>query len=149
MTRKEKLLQHCRELIEGKIEVLQQSIKQFQEAANEDAKSSMGDKYETNRAMMHLEKEKASSQLNQLLKMRQLLDSIKIEKSNDQAVIGSLVTTEKGKYFLSIGLGPIEFEDDRYFVISTASPIGQQMLGLKARDTFSFRGVNEKIVLVE
>lgn len=124
-------------------------MRDFQEAANEDSKSSMGDKYETNRAMMHLEKEKAATQLNQMQKMRQLLDTIKIDKKTDQAAIGSLVSTEKGKYFLSIGLGPIDFEGERYFVISAASPIGQEILGKRVGDTYTFRGESNIISSID
>ncbi len=149
MTIKDRLLKHCQKHLERKIQSLQQAIREYQEAANEDSKSSMGDKYETNRAMMHLEKEKAATQMNQLLKMRQLLDQINAGKQHEKVDLGSIVTTEKGSYFISIGLGPIEFEGERYYVISAASPIGQHLLGLKAGDTFSFRGVNEKIVSVE
>ncbi len=146
---KEKLYKHCLKLIIEKIAGLEQSMKAFQEAANEDSKSSMGDKYETNRAMMHLEKEKAATQLGQLQKMRQLLDSIKIDKKTGQAAIGSLVTTEKGRYFLSIGLGPIDFEGEQYFVISAASPIGQAMVGKKVGEFVEFRGGKDKISQVD
>ncbi len=148
-TIKEKLFNHCQQQVYDKIAVLEQSIRDYQDAANEDSKSSMGDKYETNRAMMHLEKEKAATQLGQLQKMRQLLDTIKIDKKTDQAAIGSLVTTEKGRYFLSIGLGPIEFEDQQYFVISAASPIGQAMVGKKAGEFVEFRGGRDMIVSIE
>ncbi|XOV93073.1 MAG: GreA/GreB family elongation factor [Bacteroidota bacterium] len=149
MTLKEKLLHHCLGLINGKIEVLQHAIREFQDAANEDSKSSMGDKYETNRAMMHLEKEKAASQLNQLLKMKQVLDNIKIGKKGSRVEIGSVIETEKGKYFISIGLGPLEFEGEKYFVISAASPIGQEMMGKQTGNTFSFGGVNQRILTIQ
>ncbi len=145
---KEKLLAHCKHLINDRVATLQQSIKEFQEAANEDAKSSMGDKYETNRAMMHLEKEKASTQLNQLIKMKQLLDGLRVEKGSEKVTIGSLVATEKNQYFISIGLGPIQFDGETYLVISAASPIGQLLMGKKAEDTFEFRGASDKILTV-
>ena len=148
-TIKEKLFNHCRQLVNEKIAVLEQSMKDFQEAANEDSKSSMGDKYETNRAMMHLEKEKAATQLNQMQKMRQLLDTLKIDKKTEHAAIGSLVTTEKGKYFLSIGLGPIDFENEQYFVISAASPIGQAMVGKKVGEDVEFRGGKDRISAID
>ena len=146
---KEKLYSHCQQLVNEKIAVLEQSMKDYQEAANEDSKSSMGDKYETNRAMMHLEKEKAATQLNQMQKMHQLLDSLKIEKKTEQAAIGSLVTTEKGKYFLSIGLGPIEYEGEQYFVISAASPIGQAMVDKKVGEIVEFRGGKDRITSID
>lgn len=148
MTLKERLLHHCQELINGKIEVLQQAIREFQDAANEDSKSSMGDKYETNRAMMHLEKEKAATQLNQNLKMRQVLDSIRI-KAHEKVEIGSIVHTDKGTYFIAVGLGPLDFDGAKYFVISAASPIGQEMMGRQAGDTFSFRGSDDTIIQIE
>lgn len=149
MSIKKQLFEHCRQLIAGRITDLQQSIQAFQEAANEDSKSSMGDKYETSRAMMHLEKEKASTQLNQLLKMKQVLDGIRVDKETERVDLGSLVTTKNGKYFLSIGLGPIKLSDEDYFIISAASPIGQILMGKKKGDTIVFRDKEVKILAVE
>ena len=148
MTLKAHLLQQCLELVDNRIKEIQQSIKHFQQAANEDSKSSMGDKYETNRAMMHLEKEKASSQLNQYLKMRQVLDSIRIKKS-EKVEIGSIVKTQNGTYFISVGLGPLDVDGEKYFVISAASPIGQELIGKKMGDTIIFRGQKDQILEIE
>ena len=50
-----------------------------QEAANEEGKSSVGDKYETGRAMMQIERDKAAQQLDEALKLKNIIDQISIE----------------------------------------------------------------------
>jgi hypothetical protein len=48
------------------------------------------------------------------------------------------VTTDKGIFYIGIGLGKIEFEGQNLFVISPASLIGKVFLGKIKGDTFSF-----------
>ena len=47
-----------------------------QQAANEEGKSSAGDKYETGRAMMQIERDKAAQQLDEALKLKNIIDHI-------------------------------------------------------------------------
>ncbi len=63
MMEKFKVYTHCLDLLESKIKNIVSEIKSFQETSSDDTKSSSGDKFETTRAMMDLEKEKAASQL--------------------------------------------------------------------------------------
>ena len=57
MSIKNKLLQHCKELIEARLKNAEDAMNRAQESANDNEKSSAGDKFETGRAMGHLEKE--------------------------------------------------------------------------------------------
>jgi hypothetical protein len=61
---------------------LESAFDDAQNALNDDSKSSAGDKHETSRAMVQLEQEKLSSQLENLTKLRQLLKSISLEKKH-------------------------------------------------------------------
>ena len=68
---KHKLYQACLEFTDTQISTLKSAIKATQQSANEETKSTAGDKYETGRAMAQLEVEKFQSQLAEALKMKQ------------------------------------------------------------------------------
>ena len=60
---KKELHQYCVEIIQQRINAAVQAMQNAQEAANSEEKSSAGDKYETGRAMNHLEKDMHARQL--------------------------------------------------------------------------------------
>ena len=69
-TLKLKVHQKCSYLALTKIENLKSELESLQEASNADIKSSVGDKYETGRSMIMLEKEKLVAQLQDAYKMK-------------------------------------------------------------------------------
>ncbi len=146
---KAQLLQKCLQLINANLTEIKHAMEVAQEAANEETKSSVGDKFETGRAMMQLEQEKLMGQLNEALQMKQALEQIDPTKLHLQIGHGTLVKAETGNYFLTVGLGKVMLENEAFFVISPASPIGQLIAGKKAGDTFSFRDKSTKILSVE
>ena len=126
--------------IAEQIETLTTSIQSLEEARNRETKSSVGDKYETGRAMMQQEIARKQEQLQQVLETKLILSSIKLEEHSDRVVLGSLVKTSKGYFYLSIGYGKLKLEDQLYFVISKHSPIGRLMIGKKVGEMVEFRG---------
>ena len=120
--------------------MVEKALKNAQEAANQETKSSAGDKYETGRAMMHLEKEKLSGQMSEVLKMKQALDMISADKTYETAALGAYVRTAQAQYFISASVGKIDLNGQAVFAISPVSPIGQQLLDKKAGDTLRFGG---------
>ncbi len=143
---KKQLYAHCQSLVQQKVEDLEAAMREAQGAANEETKSSAGDKYETGRAMMHLEKEKLASQRNEALKLKRVLDQIDPERQSTQVVLGSLVQTSHGRFFVAAGLGNITLNEESCFVISLAAPIGQSMLGLRVGECFTFNGKTMEII---
>lgn len=136
---KSALFQHCSVYVEERIERITTAMQTAQNAANEGSKSSMGDKYETTRAMMHLEKEKLLGQLQEAALLKKALAQV-TSKSSDTAKLGSLIETKTGTYYLAISIGRVELDKAFYFVISPASPIGKLLLGKKAGDEVVFNG---------
>ncbi len=130
----------CLTIVEEKIARAQTGMKAAQEAANNEGKSSMGDKYETGRAMMHLEKDKRAMQLVEVAKMKKVLDLIFPGKELSTVALGSLVITNTANYFLSVSIGALKVDDTSYFAVSPATPIGKLILGLQKGDTFNFNG---------
>ena len=128
-------------MVNSRISELSTALKDIQEAANNDTKSSAGDKYETGREMAQLEANKISTQLAEANKQKKVLNKIDLSK-NKTIGLGSLITTNKGTFYLAVGLGKIEMEEQTIFVVSSLSPIGQLLLNKKEKDSFFFNGIN-------
>ena len=135
-----RLHQHCQLLVQQKIDALEAAMREAQGAANEETKSSAGDKYETGRAMMQLEKEKLAGQRAEVLKLKRVLDQVNPQRPSDQVTLGSVVATSQGTFYVAISLGSVSFEETTYFVISPVAPIGQALRGLRTGDHFVFNG---------
>jgi transcription elongation GreA/GreB family factor len=114
------------------------AIQTAQLSANEETKSSAGDKYETGRAMAQLEIENNSAQLRESMKLKQVLEQISFDQKSTYVQIGSLVTTNQGIFYIAISAGQFVIEDETYFAISAASPIGQKLMGLRVDASFTF-----------
>lgn len=132
------LHEKCSVYVQERIKSIQLAIDDAQAAANDETKSSAGDKYETGRSMMQLEIEKNISQLTECLKLQKVMRQINAEKESNIAALGSVVFTNNGNFYLAISAGNMEIESSRYFAVSAASPIGQKLMGLKKDEAFVF-----------
>jgi transcription elongation GreA/GreB family factor len=135
---KQQLHSRCLTYIEERIKAAQEAIHIAQQSANEETKSSAGDKYETGRAMAQLEIEKNGVQLAEALRLKQTLEQIQPDLETKIARLGSIVITNQGNFYLAISAGQFIIDDKVYFVISPASPIGQKLMGLHVEQGFSF-----------
>ena len=137
-----KLLIHqkCLEILEGSILAIKLAMQEAQDAANNETKSSAGDKHETARAMAQLETEKLSIQLNDALTQKQIISKINPNQKSQQITTGSLVYTDKGIFYIAVSLGKIETEQETIYVISPVSPMGKLLLTKKEKDSFSLNG---------
>lgn len=117
-------------------------IQEAQDAANNETKSSAGDKHETGRAMAQLETEKLNAQLSEALKLTETLSKINPSQEHKIIGLGSLVITNNGNFFIGASLGKIEHKGLIYFAISAVSPIGQLLVKKKETEIFSFNGKN-------
>ena len=80
-------------------------------SANEETKSSAGDKYETTREMIQQEIEKHSSSLAEAVKQKQFLQQITTGKRYEKIQPGSLVITDKNNFYIAISAGALVFEN--------------------------------------
>ncbi|RXQ97332.1 3-oxoacyl-ACP synthase [Ancylomarina salipaludis] len=126
--------------LDRKIEVIQSAIASAKESRNSDTKSSAGDKYETGREMMQIEIEKNEVLLNQTLKHRKELARIDSSEEFNKVSFGSLVVTDQGTYFISIGIGKIQIGNQVCYAISLASPIGGLLKDKLIGDEVQFQG---------
>ena len=146
---KQRLHQHCIELCDEKINTLNIALQAQKDVLFGESKSSAGDKYETSRAMAHLEQEKLSKQLKEVLLQKNLLESIDPNKKSHQIQSGSMIGTNRGPVYISIGMGKVKMDGIDVFVISPSSPIGQMMLGKSINESFDFNGTKWEIQTIE
>ena len=137
---KELLFNLCKDFVNKRLKTVQDIISSNQKALQSETKSSAGDKHETGRAMLQLEMEKASQQLEGISIMNQILSKVDISKSSKIAHLGSVIITNKANYFLSISAGQLSVENNTYFAISISSPIGKLLLGKKENEEVLFNG---------
>lgn len=148
MVKKEDLLEFCRNFINNRVSRIQSNITGVQDSLASETKSSAGDKHETGRAMLQLEREKLGAQLLEAEKMQQLLSKVNIAKSTTLVGLGSVVYTEKSNYFIAISAGEFVQNKNKFYCISANTPIGKLLLGKSATDSFVFNGTTIKITQV-
>jgi len=139
---KKQLIAELSLILKKKIDVLATTIKEAHEAQANDTKSSAGDKFETGREMIQIELNKNQIQLS---KTKELLNEVsKIESlpTQKKATFGSLILSENEGYFLSIAHGKIQIDNNIYYAISLASPIGKALVGKQKGDSCIFQGRN-------
>lgn len=146
---KAKLYQTCLEEIGQRIATAKKAMEAAEESRDNETKSSVGDKYETSRAMMQGEQERNKIQLINALQQKQELQQINWSIPQDHVQAGSLVQTNFGSYFIAIGLGKIVVDSQTYFVVSPKSPIGRVLLRLKVGDQTSFQNREYLIQKIE
>ena len=149
MTLKQKVHQHYLQMVNDKISFLQQDLADLKESGTNETKSTAGDKHETALAMLQIEQANKREQLNQV--MAQKLQIEKINPTIVAAIVltGSLVKTDKGYLFISVASGKAEVEGITFTALSPQSPLGNQLMGLKAGDTAIFNNRSYFIDAIE
>lgn len=134
---KEKICNQLKHILDAKLNEALKIREATKESRDNETKSSSGDKHETGRAMMQIEMEKNEVQLSKAMNLKNELARINIQKKYNKVEFGSLVITNQETYFFSIGIGKLTIDDEDYYAISLASPVGQllkdKMVGDKAR----------------
>lgn len=146
---KENLYSFCEQFVKNRLVSIQENIQQIQESLSSETKSSAGDKHETGRAMLQLEREKLGLQLHDAEKMAVILSRISITNKARSVVLGSLVTTSKSPYFLAVSAGEFKTESHSIYCISGGTPIGQLLLGKSIGDVISYNEEKIRIINIE
>lgn len=128
-------------MIENKIQLFQNTLKELRESGSNETKSTAGDKYETALAMLHIEQENVSRQLNEIVKQKVLFSQIDTTIVASKIVNGSLIKTNKGYFFMSVALGKAIVDGITVIAFSPHSPLGQKLLGLKPNDAADINGI--------
>ena len=136
---KQQLYKQCVDFVENRLSNIQNQIKEIQESLTSETKSSAGDKHETGRAMLQLEREKAGQQLAEVEKLKEALSKIDVEKASKTIGLGSVVFTTKANYFMAISAGQLNVNSELFFAISPNTPIGLLLKGKTINDQVIFR----------
>jgi transcription elongation GreA/GreB family factor len=128
----------CVNYVQNRIDTAMQAINAAQQAANEETKSSAGDKYETGRAMMQ--------QLNEAKKLMVALSQVACINTYTTVETGSLVITSNGNFYIAVGAGTLNLNGEQFFAVSPASPIGLRLKGLKPGDQFDLNNKLYKVI---
>lgn len=131
---KQQIVALSRQLMDERIAEFEAQSKALQEGVANESKSSAGDKHETARAMMNLEQEKLGRQLQELFTMKERFEKIDFDSPSSTVKLGNLITTNKGKFLLSIGLGKVVIQNEEVLLLSLQSPLGEVLLGKKVGD---------------
>src|SRR5665647_1031567 len=131
MEYKKRLHQYCIAIIQQRINATMQAMQNAQAAANSEEKSSAGDKYETSRAMSHLEKDMHSRQLAANRIELAALFSIDCSSLYDSATTGSFIQCEGCSFFIAAGLGKIHFEGKDIYLLSPNAPMAKLLFKKK------------------
>lgn len=143
---KAKLYTWCLSWIDEKIELAKTTIAHAQSSANEETKSSAGDKYETGRAMAQQEVEKGLIQLAEATRLRSAIGKYAPGTTPDDIIRqGSLVHTDQGWFYISISAGKVVIDGHSVICLSAQSPLGAQMMGLPTGHTFGFNNLTYAI----
>ncbi len=145
---KQELIKVCHDYFRNKINSLTLIINEVTESSNSESKSSAGDKHETSKAMMQLEREKLGTQLKEAEEQLAEFEKINFNKLFQKVEQGSVVETDKGSFFIGGSIGKIKVGDDLLFVISGKSPLAIALEGKIVKDVIDFNGITYKITKI-
>lgn len=143
---KTELLQHCENQVDARYSQIKQTIAEIENSLFDESKSSAGDKHETARAMLQIDRENAGRQLQEIEKVAQLLNKIDIKLTSDYVRLGSLVYTDKFIYFISISAGAVVIAKENYLCVALNSPVGLILSGKEKGEDFTLNGNIHQIV---
>ena len=135
----------CIGVIDERIENMQNELFALMDDGNNESKSSAGDKHETSKAMNQLEQEKLAVQLDELEKQKMELERMDLSLDLGYIMKGSLVQTNQGYLFVSIGLGKVKVKDHLIFAVSSTSPLGKEIVGHKRGEQVTVNGIHYEI----
>ncbi|CAN5179838.1 hypothetical protein BH23BAC2_BH23BAC2_05240 [soil metagenome] len=146
---KHTLTQACSDYVDARIARFNSTMKELEEALKPESRSCMGDKYETSRAMLHLEFEKLTGQVEQFTALRKTVNAIDSNSSHSIIAFGSIVKTSEAGYFLCIPAGEILVEGEKFYAVGINAPVAQAIMGKKKGERFVFNGKTAEILFVE
>ncbi|SHN37885.1 hypothetical protein [Chitinophaga sp. CF418] len=133
-------------LIAERIAMAKSAVDNAQEAANSEDKSSAGDKYETGRAMGHLEKDMYARQLAENIREFDKLQKVNTDIIYTTVQLGAFIRCQTYSFFIAAGLGKQVIDDQTIFFLSPDAPLAKLLLHKKAGDSFLFNKMDMVIL---
>jgi hypothetical protein len=144
---KHRLKRWALDTIGERITASRAAIDQAQQSANQEEKSSAGDKYETGRAMGHLQKDMHARQLAESMKELATLHAVKTDTLYTASGPGAFVRGEGMAIFIAAGLGKQQWEGQTIFFLSPIAPLARALRDKKPGESVVFNGA--PIIILE
>ena len=143
---KDLLFNHCENHINTKLKNYLKIDQELFKSLNEETKSSAGDKHETTRAMIQIEREKNSKRIKEIENSKKQLIVIKsVQLNNLKVSPGSIIFTSNNNYFISISSEIYSSDTNKIYCVSTNTPIAKSYFGKKIGDIVTFNNIDSKI----
>lgn len=149
MTIKETLIRKCVDFASERKSHIDFQMKEIKEALFEESKSSAGDKHETGRAMLQLEREKVGNQFYEVEDMFGTLNKIDVSMPSLVVHLGSIVYTSQANYFIAISSGKLDVNGEIFYAISSSTPIGKLLMSKSEGQEICFRDQKFTIQKIE
>lgn len=131
-------------IIKEKLEKQSRFLEFTLEASREIKKTA---KYDSIREEMQEEIYQMQKQLAFLTGLRQNMGKV-MNTESEVIKVGSLVITNKARFYISVSLGEFFFEGDRFYAISEVSPMAQIMKGKRVGESFELNNISQTIEAV-
>lgn len=124
-------------VLQQRMHTARSAMDDAQASANDQDKSSAGDKYETSRAMGQIDRNMNAVQLQSAMEDYKRLEAIPLAL-NEQVAPGSLIRLDTGLFYAAAGLGPLVIDNITVFAISCQSPLYMHLSKKKKGDRITF-----------
>jgi transcription elongation GreA/GreB family factor len=138
--KKDLLVEKIKNWLENNLAEIQKAIDNAQDSANQESKSSAGDKYETGRAMAQNDKAMFEVQLASAKAQLNVFNQIDFESPRPNVGMGSWIETNLGVFFIAVSIGKISVDDQPIMVISKDSPIAKVLWNTSIGQKIHFNG---------
>ena len=136
------------DILEERIHQSNAAMASAQDAANNEDKSTVGDKHEVSRSMAMFDREIHAKQLEAAKKELALVLHTDVTQLHSTIIAGTYVEAENGKYFFLSGLGTIETSFGKVYFLSLNSPLGKTFTNKKTGDVIEFNKTSIRILEV-
>ncbi len=144
ITVKEKLHARCVEIKEETESNILSAMNDAQQSANE--YGAPKDRYDSFRAQLMRKRDMLAQQLSVVEDEIRFLRQLKPDVVKTKVEPGALIKLSTQTLYIVAGIGKVVIENEIYYAVSPVVPLVVAMKGLKAGDSFSFRGQSMKIV---
>ena len=141
---KNNIRNYVKTVISGKIEKLKNFI-EFTLEASRDIKKTP--KYDSMREEMQEEIYQMQRQLAALNDLKTNMARV-LPAATVRVQLGSLVITNKARFYISVSLGEFFFEGYRFYAISPESPMAKKMMGMTSGEDFTLNNIHQEIIEV-
>lgn len=142
------LIRQCEEGLESRQAEYRRELRNLDEAASGETKSSAGDKYETAREMIAQSRNLIARNLAEAESGLDALARMAAAPLRPLIGFGSLVETGEGWHLIGASLGEVGFSGIKVRMISLASPLGAALRGRKAGDRIPWRNATLEVLRV-